>query len=81
MTTEEIALICELPNYTSFLDASFYLPYSPSIITKYVNNVENELGLKIFIRSSKSRPLQLTDDGKAVIESLRRINDDYNYLN
>ena len=81
MTTEEIALICELPNYTSFLDASFYLPYSPSIITKYVNNVENELGLKIFIRSSKSRPLQLTDDGKTVIESLRRINDDYNYLN
>ena len=36
MTIEEIALICELPNYTSFLDASFYLPYSPSIITKYV---------------------------------------------
>lgn len=81
MTIEEISLICELPNYSSFLDASFYLPYSPSIITKYVNNVENELGLKIFIRSSKSRPLQLTEDGKTVIESLRRINDDYNYLN
>lgn len=81
MTTEEISLICELPNYSSFQDASFYLPYSPSIITKYVNNVENELGLKLFIRSNKSRPLQLTEDGKAVIEILRRINDDYHYLN
>ena len=80
MTTEEIALICELPNYTSFLDASFYLPYSPSIITKYVNNVEEELGIKLFIRSNKSRDLQLTDDGKVLISSMRRLNDDWNYI-
>ena len=80
MTIEEISLICELTNYSSFLDASFYLPYSPSIITKYVNNVEEELGVQIFIRSNKSRPLQLTDDGKVLLESLRRIDDDYNYL-
>ena len=80
MTTEEISLICELPNYTSFLDASFYLPYSPSIITKYVNNVEEELGLKLFIRSNKSRDLQLTEDGKIIIEAMRRLNDDWSYI-
>ena len=80
MTTEEIALICELPNYASFLDASFYLPYSPSIITKYVNNVEEELGIKLFIRSNKSRSLQLTEEGKLVLESFNRINDDWSYL-
>ena len=80
MTTEEIALLCELPNYTSFLDASFYLPFSPSIITKYVNKVENEIGVKIFIRSNKSRNLQLTEEGKVVIEALKRINDDVFYL-
>ena len=80
MTTEEIALICELPSYASFLDASFYLPYSPSIITKYVNNVEQELGIRLFIRSNKSRDLQLTDEGKIIIGSLKRINDDWFYL-
>ena len=80
MTTEEIALICELPNYTSFLDASFYLPFSPSIISKYVSNVETELGIKLFLRSNKAKELQLTNEGKAIIDTLRRMNDDYSYL-
>ena len=80
MTMEELQLICELPNYSSFADASFYLPYSPAAITKYVNNVEQELGIKIFLRSSKARALQLTEEGKAIFESLKRINDDYTYL-
>ncbi|MBQ6670354.1 MAG: LysR family transcriptional regulator [Firmicutes bacterium] len=80
MTTEEIALICELPNYTSFLDASYYLPYSPSVITKYVCSVEEELGIKLFIRSNKSRTLQLSDEGKVLIESFNRVNDDWSYL-
>ena len=80
MTMEELQLICELPNYSSFADASFYLPYSPAAITKYVNNVEQELGIKIFLRSSKARALQLTEEGKAIFESLKRINEDYTYL-
>lgn len=80
MTMEEIQLICELPNYSSFADASFYVPYSPPAITKYVNNVEQELGIRLFVRSSKSRTLQLTEEGKAVFESLKRINDDFSYL-
>ena len=80
MTTEELTLICELPSYASFLDASYYLPYSPSIITKYVNNVEQELGIKLFIRSNKSRNLQLTEEGKLIIGSLRRLHDDWIYL-
>lgn len=80
MTREEISLICELPNYTSFLDASYYLPYSPSIITKYVNSFEEELGIQIFIRSNKSRNLQLTPEGIILMESLKRIDEDFNYL-
>lgn len=80
MTLDELQLICELPNYSSFADASFYIPYSPAAITKYVSNVERELGIKIFVRSNKSQPLHLTEEGKAVFESLKRINDDYSYL-
>jgi len=80
MTITEIQLLCELPNYTSFADASFYLPYSPSLITKYVNHAEEELGIQIFIRSSRSRDLQLTPEGAAIMETLKRLSDEYNYL-
>lgn len=80
MTTEEIRLICELPNYNSFQDASLYLPYSQAAITKYVNNVEEELGVKLFLRSNKSRKLELTEQGKKLIDSFRRIDEDCNYL-
>jgi len=81
MTIDELMLICDLPDYKNFAEAACYLPYSSSVITKYVNNIENELGLKIFVRSNKSRDLQLTDEGRSVIEAMRRIQDDYNYMN
>ena len=80
MTTEEMELICELPNYSSFLDASGYLPYSPSTIAKYVANVEAELGVRFFVRSNKTRGLALTEEGKVLIEALRRMNDDWGYV-
>ena len=80
MTIAEIQLLCELPNYTSFADASFYLPYSPSLITKYVNHAEEELGIQIFVRSNRSRDLQLTPEGAVIMETLKRLNDEYSYL-
>jgi len=80
MTTEEMTLICELTNYTSFLEASYYMPYSPSTIAKYVGSVEEELGVKLFIRSNKIRELSLTDEGKKLIDAFRRLNDDWHYL-
>lgn len=80
MTLAEIQLVCDLPNYTSFADASFYLPYSPSLITKYVNHVEEELGIQIFVRSNRSKYLELTPEGNMVIESFKRLIDEYSYL-
>ena len=80
MTTEEMMLLSELPNYASFLDASYYLPFSPSTIAKYVGNVEEELGVRLFIRSNKTRELSLTENGKTVIEAIRRMNDDWIYV-
>ena len=60
MTTEELELLSELPNYSSYLEASCYLPFSPSTIAKYVADVEEELGVRLFIRGSKK--IELTDE-------------------
>lgn len=80
MTIQEIKLVSELPNYKSFSDAALFLSYSPSVITKYVSNVEEELGVKLFVRGNKSRSLTLTLEGSIVIEALKRIAETYNTL-
>lgn len=80
MTIQEIQTICELPNYKSFSDAALFLSYSPSAITKYVSNVEEELDVKLFVRGNKSRGLTLTHEGAIVLESLKKISDTYGAL-
>lgn len=80
MNMREIEVISELINYKSFSDASYTLPYSPSVITKYISNVEKELGIKLFIRSNKSRELSLTPEGKVLIDSILRINMNYQHM-
>jgi len=80
MNFREIEVISQLVNYKSFSDAAFSLSYSPSAITKYVSNVERELGLKLFVRSKKSGELVLTSEGKVLIGAMRRINNDCQYL-
>ena len=49
MNMKEIEVLSELVNYKSFSDAAFSLAYSPSVISKYVSNIEEELGVKIFV--------------------------------
>lgn len=80
MNMREIEIICELPNYDNFSDAAYGLSCSASVITKYVSNVENELGLPLFIRSHKSSKLQLTSAGTEIIKAMRRIRNDYHYM-
>ena len=80
MNMREIEIVCELTNFENFSEASFALACSPSVITKYVSNVENELGLKLFIRSNKSSKLQVTPEGAEIIKVMRRISNDYHYM-
>jgi hypothetical protein len=74
---KEIEVLSELVNYQSFLDAAYSLAYSPSVISKYVANIENELGIKIFVRGNKSNDLTLTPEGSVLINNIRRINNEY----
>lgn len=80
MNFKEMEIICELVHYKSFSEASYSLAYSPSVITKNVNNVEKELGIKLFIRSNKSTSLQLTPEGELLINIMNRINDNYHLM-
>lgn len=80
MNFREIEIICELVNYKSFSEASYSLAYSPSVITKHVNNVEKELGVKLFIRSNKSSELQLTSEGELLINIMNHINGNYHLM-
>jgi DNA-binding transcriptional LysR family regulator len=54
MNMKEIEVLSELVNYQSFSDAAFSLAYSPSVISKYVSNIEKELGIRIIVRGNKS---------------------------
>ena len=80
MNMREIEVICELTNFDNFSEASFALACSASVITKYVANVENELGVKLFIRSNKSNKLQLTSEGAELLKVMRRLKNDYHYM-
>ena len=80
MDINEIEVVCELENYKNFADAAYNLAYSPSVITKYVSNIEKELGVQIYYRSTKSSNLAVTPDGATLLRALQRIVSDYHYL-
>lgn len=79
MDVREIEVVCSLVDYKSFKDAARGLCCSSSVITKYVSNIERELGLKLFIRGNKATGLTLTSEGKELINALRLVRDDYRY--
>ncbi|MBO4831161.1 MAG: LysR family transcriptional regulator [Oscillospiraceae bacterium] len=80
MKTKEIEIISEIVNYRKFADAADNLSYSHSVISKYVTSVENELGIKLFVRGNKASELSLTPEGRIVIPAIQRVNDDYHHV-
>ena len=77
MNMKEIEVLSELVNYHSYSDAAFSLAYSPSMISKYVSNIERELGIRIIVRGSKSNELSLTPEGRVLIQCIHKLNTDY----
>ena len=80
MNIREIEVISEIVNHQSFADAAYSLSYSPSVISKYVSKVEEELGIKLFVRGNKSCKLALTPEGQLLIEDFHRINIHYKHM-
>lgn len=80
MNMKEIEVLSELINYQTFSDAAFGLSYSPSVISKYVSNAEEELGIKLFVRSSRANELSLTVEGRILMRDIQQINIDYQHM-
>ncbi len=80
MNIKEIELVSKLENYTSFSDAAYNLFYTPSVVTKYVMNVEKELGIKVFSRGNKSNDLMITPEGRVIIQDLKQITLTYQHM-
>ncbi len=80
MNMREIQVLSEIANYYSFSHAAYNLSYTPSAISKYVFSVEEELGLKIFVRGNKSNKLALTPEGQILIRDFQRINTVYQHM-
>ena len=73
MNIKELMMLSEIVNYQSFSDAAFSMSYSPSVITKYVSNVEKELGIKLFVRGNRSNEMSLTTEGRILMQDIQRI--------
>ena len=80
MNMREIQVLSEIANYYSFSDAAYNLSYSPSVISKYVTSVEEELGLRIFVRGNKSNKMTLTPEGQLLIQDIQRITSAYQHM-
>jgi len=80
MNMKEIETVSQITNYHNFAEAADSLFYSPSVITKYISNVEGELGIKLFERGNKSNEMSLTSDGKVIMQSLRNISLEYHHM-
>ena len=80
MKIKEIEIISELVKYRSYASAAEGLLCSPSVISKYVANIEKELDIKLFVRSNKVSELMLTPEGKVLINALQSINSTHQRL-
>jgi len=80
MDIREIEAICAVTRYKNYSEAAYHISSSPSVISKQIARVEEELGLRIFERATKSAPVRLTKEGAEVIGYLQEIMDNYRLL-
>lgn len=67
MDINELESVCAVDTYRNYSEAAYEISSSPAVISKHVAKVEKELGIRLFERASKSRPVELTPAGAAVM--------------
>ncbi|EGQ27224.1 LysR family transcriptional regulator [Sporosarcina newyorkensis 2681] len=73
MHLDQIRYVLTVAKYLSFSKASEYLFVSQSAISQSISKLEEELGFKFFVRSTKK--VELTEKGTYSIELMRKIAD------
>lgn len=83
MNMKEIEVLITIARSKSFSEAAYALNYSPSVISKYVSTVEDELGVILFTRSNRASSISLTKEGTILMphflsihESCQRLRND-----
>ena len=67
MNMKEIEAIVLVSKNKSFYETAFALNYAPSTISKYVSNVEDELGVSLFVRGNRPSSVTLTKEGEMLL--------------
>lgn len=68
---DKIRIFTKVAEYGSFSQAGKALGLTPSSISRHIDRLESELGIKLFLRST--RHLILTEAGNTLLESARKI--------
>ena len=77
MNMKEIEALITVMKCKSFSEAAFIINYSPSVISKHISKLENELGVIMFIRSNRASSINLTEEGEALMPDIIRMYDYY----
>lgn len=78
MNIQELESVCAVDQYGNYSEAAFYSASSLSVISKHVSKVEEELGVKLFERASKTRKVERTEAGRAIMPLLHEMLSAYN---
>ena len=71
MDMEQIKCVLAVETYKTFLDASFHLNRSQSSVSKSIQRLEEELGIRLFERTRHA--MKLTDQGREVLRYAYRM--------
>ncbi|NLD88178.1 MAG: LysR family transcriptional regulator, partial [Clostridiales bacterium] len=77
MDISKLRSVCLVGKYRNYAEAAYHLCVSPSVLSKHISYVENELGVALFERANKSTPIKLTPVGEKILPCLNEMLDTY----
>lgn len=82
MDINELITVCAVDDWRNYANAAYDLSLSVSVVSKHIKKVETELGVRIFERATKGKPVELTEEGNQIIGNLHSMVEIYrNTLN
>lgn len=75
MNTFDLEAVLNVYHCKSYAEAAHQLSISASSLSKTISHLEDELGVTLFERATKSRPVELTDVGRALIHHIQNAAD------
>jgi DNA-binding transcriptional LysR family regulator len=74
---EWLETVMAVVNLKSFSEAAALIPCSQSTVSRHVRSAEDELGVRLFKRSSSSNTVELTEEGDSLLPFIEKLLGDY----